>query len=204
LGVLHRINFPQVIWPYSDRSTEHDMALGIDLNRRSTQMLNKKLGLALVAVVATAVAVKSAKAFTGNGTATATIVTPLTFTSSQNLQFGTIDAATGGTVTVSPAGVRSKTGALALISSGAGAEGHLDVTGTGTLTYAITLPANGTVTIANGANNMAVDSFLSNPAGTGALVAGAQTINVGGTLTVASGQAAGLYSGTYPVSVDYN
>ena len=51
---------------------------------------------------------------------------------------------------------------------------------------------------------MTVASFVSNPSGTGLLTAGAQTLLVGGTLTVGSAQAPGNYTGSFTVAVDYN
>jgi type 1 fimbria pilin len=50
---------------------------------------------------------------------------------------------------------------------------------------------------------MTVDTFTSNPSGTGTLSGGAQTLNVGATLHVAGAQAAGNYTGTYNVTVAY-
>jgi hypothetical protein len=52
---------------------------------------------------------------------------------------------------------------------------------------------------------MSVDTFISTPSATGTLSGGgAQTINVGGTLTVGSAQVVGSYTGTFSVSVEYN
>ena len=54
---------------------------------------------------------------------------------------------------------------------------------------------------------MAVDGFNSNATGTIPGVApgtGTETFSVGATLTVGVGQASGTYTGTYPVTVQYN
>jgi hypothetical protein len=75
----------------------------------------------------------------------------------------------------------------------------------GTSTYTITLP--GTITLTGvPSGSMTVGTFVSNPSGTGALTAGAQTLTVGGTLNVGAGQAAGVYSNTtdMTVTVNYN
>jgi len=131
------------------------------------------------------------------------------------LAFGSMAAGTGGTVTVSPAGVRTKTGGVVLVSSGAGSADSFTVHGftlplnsNHTHTYSITLPANGTVTLSSGGNNMAVNNFLSSPpagTSTGTLATGTvdQILNVGATLTVGASQAPGTYSGTYTVTVVY-
>ena len=145
-----------------------------------------------------------AEAATANGTATATIVTPLSIVAAQNLAFGKIAASTGGTVVISAAGVRSKTGAVTLVSTGSTqSQALFNLTGDPNSTYSITLPV--TATITSGANTMTVGTFTSNPPATGTLSAnGTQTVNVGGTLTVASGQVAGSYTGTFVFTADYN
>ena len=53
---------------------------------------------------------------------------------------------------------------------------------------------------------MTVNAFVSNPSGTGALTAGSQTLQVGGTLIVGAAQAAGTYTNTtdMTVTVNYN
>ena len=50
----------------------------------------------------------------------------------------------------------------------------------------------------------AMPRTTSTPSGSGTLVAGTATVNVGGTLNVGLNQAAGNYTGTYPVTVNYN
>jgi hypothetical protein len=80
------------------------------------------------------------------------------------------------------------------------------VTGTAAYTYAITLPTTVTLTRASGSETMDATAFTSNPSGTGTLSGGGtQNFNVGATLTVAAGQAAGVYtSGNFDVTVNYN
>ena len=118
------------------------------------------------------------------------------------LAFGSFAAGAGGTVIVSPAGVRTKTGGVLLVTSTVHAASFnvTRATGSCTQTYTITLPANGTVTLTSGANSMAVNNFVSNPSGSGRLVACSQVLTVGATLTVAAGKPAGNYSGTFNVT----
>jgi Domain of unknown function (DUF4402) len=139
----------------------------------------------------------------------------IAITNSAGLAFGSFVAGAGGTVTVSPLGVRTNTGGVVLIPAGGGAAASFNVVGrqrganqnpNHTHSYSITLPANGTVTITSGANSMAVNNFVSNPPagnGTGTLAVGTitQTLTVGARLTVAAGQAPGSYSGTFNVTV---
>ena len=114
--------------------------------------------------------------------------------------------ATGGTVAMTPAGVRSATGGVTLPAvTGTVTAASFTVTGNGTYTYAITLPSTA-LTLTNGANTMTATAFTSTPSATGALTLGTQTLNVGATLNVAAAQAAGVYvSGTpFSVTVNYN
>lgn len=142
---------------------------------------------------------------TANGTAAAVIIAPITLTAGTNLHFG-VAYNTGGTVIISVAGVRSGTCAVSAALP-AHSAGTFTVTGERALTYTTTVPANGAITISNGAVTMAVNDFVHNATGTIPGVApgtGSETFSVGATLTVGAGQASGTYTGTYPVTVQYN
>jgi X-X-X-Leu-X-X-Gly heptad repeat protein len=76
------------------------------------------------------------------------------------------------------------------------------VTGQAATAFTVTLPADGATTIANGSNTMGVNFTLNT--GAGALTSGTEQIYVGGTLSVSATQAAGSYTGTFPVTVAYN
>jgi hypothetical protein len=168
-------------------------------------MKQLRIPLLLAAGVALISGPVASHAASDTANATAEIVVPIAINNTQDLAFGKIDAQTGGTVVIDTAGSRTKTGAVILIAAGSTqTQATFDVTGDGTATYSITLPA-GSVSLSDGATHtMSVGTFTSSPSGTGTLTAGAQTINVGGTLTVASGQAAGSYTGTFTVTVEYN
>lgn len=126
-------------------------------------------------------------------------------TPTQALAFGSFAAGAGGTITVSPASARSASGGVILVPSGSGSAASFNVSGTSNATYAITLPANGMVSLTSGENAMAVNDFLSNPASSGQLsIGGSQTLTVGATLSVGSNQPSGSYSGTFNVTVNYN
>lgn len=123
----------------------------------------------------------------------------------QALAFGKFVAGSGGTVTVSPAGGRSASGGVVLVPSGPGTAAQFIVSGDANLTYAISLPGNGAVSLVSGANSMAVNNFTSSPSLAGTLGAGgAQTLFVGATLSVGGNQATGGYSGVFDVTVNYN
>lgn len=146
----------------------------------------------------------AAQAASASANASATVITPIAIAKTADLAFGSFSAATAGTVVIATDGTRSATGGVLLSSNTAVGAAAFDVTGQDTATYAITLPADGTVTLSGPGTAMAVDSFVSNPSGTGTLGATGQAVNVGATLTVGSAQAEGAYSGTFNVSVEYN
>lgn len=165
----------------------------------------RALKLALVSAFALGGAALGVNAYAASatGNATATVIAPIAIANTADLAFGKFAASTGGTVVMDPAGARTATGAVVLSTVTPGGAASFDVTGDNNATYAITLP--GTASITSGVNTMSVGTFTSTPSATGTLsAAGAQTVTVGGTLTVASAQVAGAYTGTFSVTVEYN
>lgn len=134
------------------------------------------------------------------------LAAPISIVNTDALAFGKFAAGSGGTVLVSTSGARSASGGVVLLSSSAGAAARFQVSGDPNLTYAITLPADGEVALANGSGqSMALSNFASSPAGTGQLDAsGKQMLSVGARLQVGANQPRGDYSGSFVVYVDYN
>jgi hypothetical protein len=161
------------------------------------------LTLALIAISISSFAQVSATA-----TTSANVITPIAITKTVDLNFGNIAVSPtiAGTVVLAPAGTRTKTGGVTLPAvAGTVTAASFTVTGLGTSTYAITLP--GTITLTGTpSGTMTVSTFVSTPSGTGALSAGSQVLQVGGTLNVAAAQAAGVYTNTtdMTVTVNYN
>lgn len=123
----------------------------------------------------------------------------------RSLGFGSFVAGAGGSVTISPAGVRSASGAVTLVPSDAGTSAQFTVTGDESVSYSIALPLDGESVLSDGASHsMALRAFASDPSGIGLLVGGSQTLSVGATLDVGANQAHGAYSGTFTVTVNYN
>lgn len=142
-------------------------------------------------------------------TASATMITPIAITKSVDMVFGNIAVqnGTGGTVVLATDGSRTRTSGVTLptFATGSPTAASFSITGEGTYTYAITLPATAVITNGTPAQDMTVSSFVSLPSGTGALTAGAQTLLVGATLTVAAAQPAGTYTcASFSVTVNYN
>lgn len=148
----------------------------------------------------------SAQDATASVATSANVITPIAITGDIALSFGDIVAtATGGTVTVSTAGVRSSSDAdLIVATAGTVAAASFTVTGQEDFTYAITLPAAFDVT--SGTDTMGVASFISAPDATGTLTLGTETVTVGATLTVGATQAAGAYTSAadLAITVQYN
>jgi hypothetical protein len=166
--------------------------------------MNKTYSTRALTAIALAAAVLAApaKADTKTASATATVMIPMTITKTADLRFGSFaPTTTAGTVTIATGGGRTSSNVQlsSMTTSGAAA---FSVAGDTTATYAITLP--GSATLTNGASSMTISSFVSNPSGTGTLVAGAGTVSIGGTLAVGASQTAGSYTGTFSVTMDYN
>ncbi len=176
----------------------------------SATFKRRALHAALVSTLGLACAGLGVNAYAAStsNTATATVVTPISIAAANTLRFGSFStSAAAQTVTINAqTSARTNSGVL-LVTSTTGAA-TFNVTGDGSLTYAITLPSNGTVNITTGTQTgpetMAVSSFTSFPATTGTLTAGAQTLSVGATITTVASQVAGAYTGSFNVSVDYN
>lgn len=143
-----------------------------------------------------------AKAASTNGTANANLVTALTIAAGTALDFGSIVNA-ANTVTISSAGGRTATDS-AQLAGGTPVPATFNVSGSASTQYSITLPANNTVTIANGATTLAVQNFEHNAGATPTLDGtGAASFSVGAQLIIVGGEAPGTYTGTFPVTVNY-
>lgn len=147
-------------------------------------------------------------------TSTATVIAPIAITAPVNLVFGSFAPGAGGTVTVSTSGARTASGPILSAVTATPSAAKFNVTGDGSATYSIAIAPS--ATLSDGAttpNTMALATFSDLTAGgattgnvsTGTLASGAQSIYVGGTLTVGAAQAASTaYAGTIAVTVEYN
>jgi hypothetical protein len=166
--------------------------------------MRNSLRLAVVGAVAAASFATSAQAATtATGTATAEVLSSLTVTATADLQFGQIAANTGGSVTVNADSTVASSGAL--ISTGTRSPAAFDVVGSPNAMVVVSLPAAPVnLTRSGGTETMSLGGFNTNPNGAFQLDAsGNGAFNVGGTLSVASGQVPGAYAGTFQVSVEY-
>lgn len=157
---------------------------------------------AAAAFIATPAAAAPGDTSTAQGAATAEVVAPITLehVSGAALNFGTLTTGdAGGTVVVDQSGVGTTTGEVTLLGGSVEAADSFTVAGDANRAFTIAT-AGGSVT--NGTDTM---NFTTTAATSGALDAsGAAAFSVGGTLSIAGGESAGNYTGSYDVTVAYN
>lgn len=159
----------------------------------------KQLYYGAAVLTALLVGTASAYAITVTGNASAVIRRTIAATETQTMNFGTISSGTtAGTVTLSPAGVRTSS----LSYYGTSRPGIFTITGEPSTPLVISF-ANGT--LSNGANTMTLSNFTTSttPASSTTDSSGNLTLNVGADLAVAANQASGNYTGTYAVTISY-
>ena len=142
---------------------------------------------------------------------TANVLTPIKVVGGTALSFGDIlKPAAEGTVTVSPDGTRDASAPDLVIAGTPGTvtAASFNVTGEPDYTYSITIPttAFNITNAADATSVMSVGTFTSNPTAGTLSSTGAQTVNVGATLTVPTTVTAGVYSNAsaLKVTVNYN
>lgn len=173
--------------------------------------------LASVVMLAGAGVVGNAYAATASSTATSTVIAPIGITAPVVLSFGKFAPGAGGSVTISNSGARTGTGVILSSTSSTQTAARFDVTGEGSSTYAITHSGVSLLTGISGAaltgpqtmalaktSDLTGANVTTGNVATGTLTSGAQSIYVGGTLTVGATQAAGEYTGAVTVTVEYN
>ena len=150
----------------------------------------------------------SATDIVGGADASVDIIAPMTLVQTTAMYFGNVSPDTAVSTTVvldnangvtsPPAGGGERAG-----MSGVPLSGLFTVGGVNGASYAITLPA---APVALGA--MSLGTFVglsaSTSSATGGTLGPGDTFTVGATLTIPGGQAAGNYTTTYPVTVNYN
>jgi hypothetical protein len=139
------------------------------------------------------------------GRAFAEVMTPLSIISVNGgtLAFGQIVPLSGGTVTVSPEGMRTSSGGVQVIQASSVSAAQFQVGGAAGRSFSIFLPSS--ITISNGKDSMTVDDFTSNPSSSSVLDSiGKRDLSIGATLHVKQNQSDGNYSGSFTVTVAYN
>lgn len=164
-----------------------------------------KLKLTIYYVLLSCIVVGQASDY---ASASVNIVTPITISKSNDLNFGNVAVSTSsGIVELLPDGTRISSGGVILPTlSGTVSAASFDVSGEGSYTYSISLPTDDFLLFhSNSTDFIIVNGFKSYPESTGQLSSGNQTITVGATLNVEAAQEVGLYQGTgFEVTVNYN
>ncbi len=143
-----------------------------------------------------------------SASASATVITPIgVATDGSDLEFGSFEAGTGGTVIVTQAGGGSETGGVTRVPSGsATSAAGFDVVGENNFFYNLNTTGSDTVLTGPGSPGTDMGLALDVPASPRQLDGtGNDSFAVGGTLTVgaAPGQTAGAYSANITVNVVY-
>lgn len=146
-----------------------------------------------------------AVAVTQNASVNASVIKPLTLTSLQNLDLGTITLGLG-TWSGATVGI-SRTGAFScdakLVCTGAPQVARYNVTGTNKMVVLITAP---NVTLVNQSDaTQTLTLVVDKPASVALTSSGApgNNFDLGGTISLSSTTTTGTYSGTFQVTVDY-
>jgi hypothetical protein len=158
-----------------------------------------------IAITIAVLALSAGTANAATGGATVQIVNAIAISNTVGLNFGQVIGGSGASVvSVTPGGVRTLTSGTATLAGGTVTAASFAVSGGIGSAYTITLPA--TVDLTSGANTMTITSVTSSPTGANGLLdsSGQQTLLVGGVLGIPAGPAAGVYSGTFDVTVAYN
>lgn len=138
----------------------------------------------------------------------ATLWRPLAITQTRQLNFGAINVSTGNAVVNMSAQNGNRTivsgaGGITLISSLPGNPAEFAITGQPNTSINVSLPSSITLTGPGAA--MTVNNFSRRPSGssTNTNSNGDLTLKVGADLIINANQAAGVYNGTYTISVNY-
>jgi hypothetical protein len=178
-----------------------------------TSINKKAIAAMIVAGLGAAAFAGPTMAASSSATATARIYQAMTIgAATTNIDFGILTPTAGGAVTVNGDNTLN-VGAAATATAGTPSAATFAITGLNSSSYSISF-AGSSANLTSGANTMAVTftgySFNTDntyaTSGTTATTSGTgtDTLRVGATITVGAAQAAGTYSGTANVTVDYN
>lgn len=174
-----------------------------------------KAAVSALGLLAVAGWITAAQAKTSSGLAKTVVVSRLSFLNAEELEFGSLLAGTtAGTVTVSPSGIRTKTGGVTLVG---GLVQPARFAGRGSLnqTILISLTASpSTLQRVGGTETMTLDQVTIGSTPTAVLTARPQSFRIGSPtgvfnfpigarLNVNANQVPGDYAGTFTVTLNY-
>ena len=136
--------------------------------------------------------------------ASAIIVTTFTIEKTGDLNFGFIFPSNAtGTVTVGADGSRTFDGGVTLIGTTFSAAAFM-VIGEADATFSVKLPKKKVSLTNSSGEKMKVHSFSHSAGTTPTITSGGTSFNVGATIDVSSSQPAGVYNGTFDVTVTFH
>lgn len=162
-----------------------------------------------ISIVLASILFFSSSAFAVDVTVTAEAViqtATLSLTPGDNLNFGTIVVADAGSIKIDASGGAATPAVLAgSVAVSGGGSGSFIINSNISAPVSIGYPTTAQNISESGGANMPITQVETNSSGTSAnITAGtATTMHVGGVLTVANGQTAGNYTGTFTISVNY-
>lgn len=163
------------------------------------------LSAAISAAAVTALLSGGAQAITEDGTAKVKVIIPISLSSIQDMNFGTVaPGISDGSIDLSAAGVTTEVDTA--VSFDGEAQGIFRVTGAKGQAYLFSISPTATLTKEGGSETLTINNFVHNHAGfTGMInaITGVDTIHIGATLLLPSVTVAGDYTGTYTVTVLY-
>ena len=176
--------------------------------------LNRFIMLSFSAIIVAMAVNSSAHAATANGSAKARLVAPATLTKNADLDFGrVITGTTASTVTVNAqTGLRTKTGTAVLVGTLA-SRAQFTGTAQGGTTIRVTASSPTIVLTRVGGGSTITLNTLRVSMNGGAPqtlprnyvmpASGTQSYAIGGRIAVAANKLAGIYSGTFALTMDY-
>ncbi|APG61763.1 hypothetical protein LPB140_01750 [Sphingorhabdus lutea] len=165
-------------------------------------MLNKMKFAAAATILAASMGSTSAFAATQTANAQAEIISAVELSTVADLNMGVVAAgAAGGTVTLN-ASTGARTCSAALTCVGTATRGSFQVTNA-TNGYTVNLSVSASTNLTGAGAPM---TLTLTPSATSIVFnsAALETVYVGGSLAVGANQTAGVYSGTYSVTANYN
>jgi len=137
-------------------------------------------------------------------TASVNIIEPISIQTTSNMNFASIDAREGGSITLNPNNIRTTSGSVHLSDKTGATAASFRVTGQRGSTYNISLPKSSYI-LSNGSQKITIRDFTSDFK-SGDIKGEEQSFKVGATLDINPNQEPGAYTSLNPmqVTVNYN
>jgi len=177
------------------------------LNIKTKQKMKTMKRTILLAIILIAFGLNSIAQVTSlAATATASVVSPITIAVTTNMNFGSLAATGGGTLTLDFGTTVTPSAGVAVIA-GSPTAARFTINGAASESIVFSFPATITLTAPSSAT-MSVTGITSDLGASGTTTSlsgtGVAILNIGGVLNVANNQAAGVYTNTTDLTVTAN